>query len=152
MDNLQSSRQSIMRVNRQREPSTTRSRRPPLSCAPCRRRKVKCDRRQPCNQCISHNMADLCYYQDKERSRVSSHLPPRPVSHISNSPLSQSKPLTAATNSDSGRKVTMSPDCVASGSADSRTRTIQSLTHSSFRGSSGVTANVLTVFPTSRHT
>lgn len=141
---LQSSRQSIMRVNRQRQLSTPRSRRPPLSCAPCRRRKVKCDRRQPCNQCISHNMADLCYYQNKERNRVSSHLPPRAATQISSSPdtalppthlESHSNHPIAATDVYPGRKATTPPDYAASSSAQSLTRTIQSLTNSSFHGS-----------------
>ncbi|ETS06666.1 C6 zinc finger protein [Trichoderma reesei RUT C-30] len=30
-------------------------RRPPLSCEQCRRRKVRCDRTQPCNKCVESN-------------------------------------------------------------------------------------------------
>ncbi|GEQ69060.1 hypothetical protein JCM33374_g2731 [Metschnikowia sp. JCM 33374] len=33
-----------------------------LSCAQCKRRKVKCDRKLPCSSCIKHNVADKCGY------------------------------------------------------------------------------------------
>ncbi|TFB05359.1 hypothetical protein CCMA1212_003065 [Trichoderma ghanense] len=36
-------------------------RRPPLSCEQCRRRKVRCDRTQPCNKCVESN-APSCTY------------------------------------------------------------------------------------------
>ncbi|PTB67591.1 N-terminal binuclear Zn cluster-containing/DNA binding domain-containing protein [Trichoderma citrinoviride] len=36
-------------------------RRPPLSCEQCRRRKVRCDRSQPCNKCVESN-APSCTY------------------------------------------------------------------------------------------
>ncbi|CAG8930858.1 unnamed protein product [Penicillium salamii] len=58
---LDRSRQSIMRVNPQRD-STERKNRKALSCGPCRRRKVKCDRSSPCNQCIRHKTTESCQY------------------------------------------------------------------------------------------
>ncbi|KAH0494420.1 hypothetical protein TgHK011_001040 [Trichoderma gracile] len=44
-------------------PSMTekKRRRPPLSCEQCRRRKVRCDRTQPCNKCVESN-APSCTY------------------------------------------------------------------------------------------
>ncbi|UKZ54652.1 hypothetical protein TrVGV298_008464 [Trichoderma virens] len=36
-------------------------RRPPLSCEQCRRRKIRCDRTQPCNKCVESN-APSCTY------------------------------------------------------------------------------------------
>ncbi|KAL7937381.1 fungal-specific transcription factor domain-containing protein [Trichoderma chlorosporum] len=36
-------------------------RRPPLSCEQCRRRKIRCDRTQPCDKCIESN-APSCTY------------------------------------------------------------------------------------------
>lgn len=36
-----------------------------LVCTYCRRRKVKCDRKQPCSRCIRMNIADTCSYEAK---------------------------------------------------------------------------------------
>lgn len=38
-----------------------------LSCVICRRRKLKCDRRDPCSRCIKSNVE--CVYSDPVRSR-----------------------------------------------------------------------------------
>ncbi|GAA6061119.1 hypothetical protein JCM10212_006150 [Sporobolomyces blumeae] len=35
-----------------------------LSCASCKKRKVKCDRRQPCNTCILRGEAERCSWDD----------------------------------------------------------------------------------------
>jgi Fungal Zn(2)-Cys(6) binuclear cluster domain len=40
-----------------------RRRRPALSCVPCRRRKIKCDRTIPCNHCMQSKNA-VCSYKD----------------------------------------------------------------------------------------
>jgi hypothetical protein len=40
-----------------------RRRRPALSCVPCRRRKIKCDRTMPCNHCMQSKNA-VCSYKD----------------------------------------------------------------------------------------
>ncbi|KAL4878227.1 fungal-specific transcription factor domain-containing protein [Aspergillus karnatakaensis] len=42
--------------------TATRRRRPALSCAICRRRKLKCDRSLPCGQCIKSKTADQCVF------------------------------------------------------------------------------------------
>lgn len=36
--------------------------RPTLSCNVCKRRKVKCDRKQPCTSCIKYNVTLMCKY------------------------------------------------------------------------------------------
>ncbi|KAM9925180.1 hypothetical protein OXX59_004040 [Metschnikowia pulcherrima] len=33
-----------------------------LSCAQCKRRKVKCDRKLPCSSCVKHNVPETCGY------------------------------------------------------------------------------------------
>ncbi|GLA19275.1 hypothetical protein AnigIFM62618_006944 [Aspergillus niger] len=40
---------------------TKKRRRPALACAECRRRKVKCDRDNPCGQCTAHGQATCTY-------------------------------------------------------------------------------------------
>ncbi|PLN80381.1 putative C6 transcription factor [Aspergillus taichungensis] len=42
--------------------SPPRRRRPALSCTVCRRRKLKCDRSIPCEQCIKSKSPELCVY------------------------------------------------------------------------------------------
>lgn len=41
--------------------SVKKRRRPALSCETCRRRKVKCDRNQPCGQCLQTKTASCSY-------------------------------------------------------------------------------------------
>ncbi|KAF2502981.1 hypothetical protein BU16DRAFT_546096 [Lophium mytilinum] len=36
--------------------------RPPVSCEPCRTRKLKCNRRLPCDTCMRRNRSSLCNY------------------------------------------------------------------------------------------
>ncbi|KAI0451811.1 hypothetical protein F5B21DRAFT_485668 [Xylaria acuta] len=36
--------------------------RPPLSCEPCRTRKLKCNRNLPCDSCVKRNKSSLCHY------------------------------------------------------------------------------------------
>ncbi|CAJ0538665.1 Ff.00g066660.m01.CDS01 [Fusarium sp. VM40] len=40
-----------------------RRKRPVISCRECHRRKQKCDRRQPCANCIRRGKRDACYYE-----------------------------------------------------------------------------------------
>ncbi|KAH7028931.1 uncharacterized protein B0I36DRAFT_384554 [Microdochium trichocladiopsis] len=44
------------------------SQRPSRSCSACKRRKVKCDQRQPCGPCINHGVADRCKLETVELS------------------------------------------------------------------------------------
>ncbi|KAI1748519.1 hypothetical protein F4782DRAFT_516922 [Xylaria castorea] len=36
--------------------------RPPLSCEPCRTRKLKCNRNLPCDSCVRRSKSSLCHY------------------------------------------------------------------------------------------
>ncbi|RAH43440.1 Zn(II)2Cys6 transcription factor [Aspergillus brunneoviolaceus CBS 621.78] len=36
--------------------------RPKLSCVPCRRKKLKCNRIHPCDNCIKHRRAEMCHF------------------------------------------------------------------------------------------
>lgn len=74
---LEPSRRSIMRVNPQRA-STERKSRKSLSCDPCRRRKVKCDRSTPCDQCIRHRTTESCQYTTRAPRQTA----PQPVSSL----------------------------------------------------------------------
>lgn len=76
-----------MRVKPQRV-ATERKNRKALSCEPCRRRKVKCDRSLPCNQCIRHDTADACQYNTGSSHRLPSDAV-APISRTEESPLSQ---------------------------------------------------------------
>ncbi|KUI54584.1 hypothetical protein VP1G_01931 [Cytospora mali] len=47
--------------------SEKRRRRPPLACIACRRRKVRCDRKLPCQNCVRARRATSCAYVPDER-------------------------------------------------------------------------------------
>lgn len=47
--------------------SEKRRRRPPLACVACRRRKVRCDRKLPCQNCVRARRATSCAYVPDER-------------------------------------------------------------------------------------
>ncbi|KAI8626300.1 fungal-specific transcription factor domain-containing protein [Xylariaceae sp. FL1651] len=47
---------------RARLPSSRRRDKPQLSCNLCRRRKLKCDRQQPCSSCVHRSMGISCTY------------------------------------------------------------------------------------------
>lgn len=48
-------------------PSEKRRRRPPLACIACRRRKVRCDRRLPCQNCVKARRTTSCAYAPDDR-------------------------------------------------------------------------------------
>lgn len=48
--------------------SVRKRRRPAFSCTECRRRKVRCDRTKPCNQCTAHNLDTSCTYEETHRT------------------------------------------------------------------------------------
>ncbi|KAI1379849.1 hypothetical protein F4677DRAFT_464085 [Hypoxylon crocopeplum] len=58
-------------------PRRQQRRRPPRSCVECRRRKIKCDRNQPCSQCALSKCR--CLY-DSRTGNTASHHPRRPGS------------------------------------------------------------------------
>lgn len=75
---LRRSKRSIMRVNRQLPPASRRKNRAVLSCAPCRQRKIKCDRGRPCNQRVRSEMVSVCDYSTRPASPPAArrHSPP----------------------------------------------------------------------------
>lgn len=77
---LQNSRRSIMKVNRQSNVSSPRRHRAILSCATCRKRKIRCDRLTPCSQCVRSKIAETCYYPaaSTASSSLSSPVPAAP--------------------------------------------------------------------------
>jgi hypothetical protein len=46
-----------------RIPNSTKRPRPVISCLECRRKKLKCDRTQPCQQCLKVGRPGRCQYQ-----------------------------------------------------------------------------------------
>lgn len=59
-------------------PKVTRNRQP-VSCAACRKSKLKCDRQKPCEACIRRGYRDQCFYEGttvvsrKKRRTIGSH-------------------------------------------------------------------------------
>lgn len=51
----------------EKSPPEKRRRRPPLACIACRRRKVRCDRKLPCQNCVRARKAASCSYVSDER-------------------------------------------------------------------------------------
>lgn len=74
-------------------------RRPALSCIECRRRKVKCDRLEPCDQCVlaSHT----CEYDDDPRRLARKNMPAPAMATKTKSP----SPLGYATLSPKGSEL-----------------------------------------------
>ncbi|KAI5296512.1 hypothetical protein KEM52_001146 [Ascosphaera acerosa] len=48
---------------------TKRKAREPKACYPCHTRKVKCDRKLPCDGCVKRDHADLCTYERPAKKR-----------------------------------------------------------------------------------
>ncbi|KAK9431259.1 fungal-specific transcription factor domain-containing protein [Lipomyces doorenjongii] len=44
-----------------------------VSCTECHRRKQKCDRESPCNQCILRKVENLCHYANENRRKRPNH-------------------------------------------------------------------------------
>ena len=70
-------------------------RRPALSCAECRRRKIKCDRKHPCDPCKRFE-SPTCTYNSKQINLTSS------VGHVSLSTSSPSPSSTRDSPNDEG--------------------------------------------------
>lgn len=49
---------------------TKRKAREPKACYPCHARKVKCDRKLPCDGCVKRDHADLCSYERPSKKRI----------------------------------------------------------------------------------
>lgn len=46
-----------------------------ISCDPCRKRKLKCDRVKPCSTCQRRKIVDQCYQDDREEVAGDHHTP-----------------------------------------------------------------------------
>jgi hypothetical protein len=51
------------------QPHTQKRVRVILSCAPCRTSKLKCDRGQPCAQCVKRGLVESCHYAPRPERR-----------------------------------------------------------------------------------
>ncbi|CAG8923435.1 unnamed protein product [Penicillium salamii] len=51
--------------------------RPPLSCAACREKKRRCDRGQPCSNCVQRNIS--CEYPGQSPQMATYQIPPQSV-------------------------------------------------------------------------
>lgn len=134
---LRNSKQSFMRVNRQRDSSAQRKSRIVLSCLPCRQRKVKCDRLEPCSQCTRRSVAEACDYSPKTaRAETLTSSTADSVQRDADIPLSPSMALVDGT-------LIMPPDvrpapiptCNHDLPASNRMGSVESLTQSCFHGS-----------------
>ncbi|KAJ5337214.1 uncharacterized protein N7506_005236 [Penicillium brevicompactum] len=72
------------------EPQPLRRRRPPLSCVTCRRRKLKCDRANPCGQCVRSKTTDECVFTGAEPNTNRRMSPP--ASSSMRSPANEPRP------------------------------------------------------------
>ncbi|KAL4983795.1 hypothetical protein BDW68DRAFT_194107 [Aspergillus falconensis] len=81
-EELRHSKGSILKVDEKLQ--SRRKKRKMLSCAPCRRRKLKCNRRKPCNQCLRSRPSETCDYNLPPPTPPR---PPPPLMPISSSPL-----------------------------------------------------------------
>lgn len=98
------------------EQQPLRRRRPPLSCVTCRRRKLKCDRCNPCGQCVRSKTTDECVFTGAEPSTNRQMSPPasRPMPSVAHEPrpgmyVFDSKTLSK-TGSRSSRVAKRRPD------------------------------------------
>ena len=72
------------------EPQPLRRRRPPLSCVTCRRRKLKCDRANPCGQCVRSKTTNECVFTGAEPNTNRRMSPP--ASSSLRSPANEPRP------------------------------------------------------------
>jgi hypothetical protein len=69
--------QSTIRTNMSESPRIIRKRRRPAhSCTECRRRKVRCDRKKPCGQCVSHRSPSCTYANHVNAGPPTTHIGP----------------------------------------------------------------------------
>lgn len=85
-------RRPVLSESKKSPPRTTQKRRIPICCVPCRKRKVRCDKKRPCSTCKTREQPDLCHYDSRIRSTPatsasskpratgrSSRIPPQPA-------------------------------------------------------------------------
>lgn len=74
-------------------PRTRRARRPPQSCEPCRRRKVRCDLEMPCSACRQSRGRVNCTYRSSARVSSSVSNPEPAIASVrAQQPLFQETP------------------------------------------------------------
>lgn len=56
----------------------------PVSCIQCRRRKIKCNRGLPCDQCIKRTIPEQCKFPQKFRARAIAGPPPNAANMLTN--------------------------------------------------------------------
>lgn len=59
--------------------TATKRSRPVISCLECRRKKLKCDRTQPCQQCVKIGRPSRCEYQTGQEPEPSADYQPGPL-------------------------------------------------------------------------
>ncbi|EQL00911.1 Fungal specific transcription factor [Ophiocordyceps sinensis CO18] len=69
------------------------------ACWPCRQRKVKCDNKQPCENCVKRDHPQLCSYKPNRSSTNKQHVPA-----LSQPAYSRKRALSAADGGDDARK------------------------------------------------
>lgn len=55
-----------MAVQNKEEPLKKKRKRNTVVCLPCRKRKIKCDRKKPCSQCVNSNASNFCFYSSPQ--------------------------------------------------------------------------------------
>ncbi|KAH0145592.1 hypothetical protein KCU82_g14710, partial [Aureobasidium melanogenum] len=75
------------------------------SCVECHRRKKKCDRKRPCNNCISRRVAESCIYEHNASTRDDVHVGSSMTGSISAAQDSESQ-LAQGLSNDSGPRTT----------------------------------------------
>ncbi|KAI0423587.1 hypothetical protein F5Y09DRAFT_209519 [Xylaria sp. FL1042] len=81
------------------EEQPRRRRRPALSCLTCRRRKIKCDRANPCARCVS-TKTRCTYRLGSEPAAIPTHPSKRTEEPVNSSPRTSPLPLTGVVNGD----------------------------------------------------
>lgn len=138
---LRNSKQSFMRVNRQRDSSAQRKSRTVLSCIPCRQRKVKCDRLEPCSQCTRRSVVEACDYSPRAAraeivtSPIANSAQRDEDVHLDVPILPLMAPVNEALLIPPDIRPAPTPICNHDLPASSRMGTIDSLTPSCFHGS-----------------
>ncbi|KAI1097360.1 hypothetical protein F4804DRAFT_347249 [Jackrogersella minutella] len=93
------------------ERQTRRRRRPALSCLECRRRKIKCDRNEPCTHCVSSRLR--CTYKVYSDELVTSQQPQHgnTWSETPNLSAHPSPPLAQGQHSSTSKATTERDNC-----------------------------------------
>ncbi|KAK9463173.1 fungal-specific transcription factor domain-containing protein [Lipomyces oligophaga] len=106
-----------------RSGQSTRRTRVVISCTECHRRKQKCDRQQPCNQCCARKVESLCRYTSRPPPSLQNQ--PIPRSAVANSSSPSSSTTSSSTSGiPSSTASSTSPARFSSSSPTSSTSTL----------------------------